>query len=87
MTSSEVKLDVLANTVKEMMQKISRKEEIVVQRPHVPLVPEKKRSMSPNILQLSLNILIHPMIISCIQFTIQSKMKFKIRRWRRILLI
>ena len=29
MTSSEVKLDVLANTVREMMQKISRKDELV----------------------------------------------------------
>jgi hypothetical protein len=40
MTSSEVKLDVLANTVREMMQKISKKDELVVQRPYVPLVPE-----------------------------------------------
>jgi DNA-binding FadR family transcriptional regulator len=29
MTSSEEKLDVLENTVKEMMQNISRKEELV----------------------------------------------------------
>jgi hypothetical protein len=31
MTSSEVKLDVLENTVREMMQRISRKDELVVQ--------------------------------------------------------
>jgi hypothetical protein len=43
MTSSEVKLDVLTNIVKEMMQKISRKDELDVQRSHVSLVPEKKK--------------------------------------------
>ena len=40
MTSSEVKLDVLENTVREMIQRISRKYELVVQIPHVPIVPE-----------------------------------------------
>jgi hypothetical protein len=40
MTSSEVKLDVLANTIREMMQKISRKDELVVRRSYVPLVLE-----------------------------------------------
>ena len=47
MTFSEVKLDVLANTVKEMMQEISRKEELVVQRPHIPLVPETTKVNIP----------------------------------------
>jgi hypothetical protein len=56
MTSSEVKLDVLANTVKEMMQRISRKEELVVQRPHVPLVPERTKINVPKNLQLNLGI-------------------------------
>jgi hypothetical protein len=42
MTSSEVKLDVLANTINKMMQKISSKDEIVAQRSHVSLVPENK---------------------------------------------
>jgi seryl-tRNA synthetase len=40
--SLEVKLDILANTVNKMMQKISRKDELVVQISHVSLVPEKK---------------------------------------------
>jgi D-ribose pyranose/furanose isomerase RbsD len=47
MTSSEVKLDVLANTVKEMMQTISRKDKLVVQRSHVPIVPEQTRINVP----------------------------------------
>jgi hypothetical protein len=42
MTSSEVKLDVLANTINKMMQKISSKDEIAAQRSHVSLVPENK---------------------------------------------
>jgi hypothetical protein len=46
MTSSEVKLDVW-QMVKEMMQKISRKDELDVQRPHVPLVPEKEKVNVP----------------------------------------
>jgi hypothetical protein len=32
--SSEVKLDILTNTVNEMLHKISRKDEIVFRRPH-----------------------------------------------------
>jgi hypothetical protein len=47
MTFSEVKLDVLENTVREMMQRISRKDELVVQRPHVPIVPEQTRIHVP----------------------------------------
>jgi hypothetical protein len=47
MTSSEVKLDVLENIVREMMKKISRKDELVVQRPYVPLVPERTRINVP----------------------------------------
>jgi hypothetical protein len=42
-----VKLDVLANTIKEMMQKIGREEELVVRRPYVPLVPEWTRINVP----------------------------------------
>jgi hypothetical protein len=47
MTSSEVKLDVLANIVREMMQNISRKDELFVRRPYVPLVPERTRINVP----------------------------------------
>jgi hypothetical protein len=47
MTYLEVKLDVLANTVKEMMQEISRKDELVVQRTHIPLVPETTKVNIP----------------------------------------
>jgi hypothetical protein len=47
MTSSEVKLDVLANTIRDMMQKISRKNELVVKRPYVPLAPERTRINVP----------------------------------------
>jgi hypothetical protein len=47
MTPSDVKLDVLANTIKEMMQEISSREEIVVQGPYVPLMPEKERINVP----------------------------------------
>jgi hypothetical protein len=49
MTSLEVKLDVLANTVREMMQRISRKDELVVQRPHVPLVLEMTKINVPKL--------------------------------------
>jgi hypothetical protein len=45
--SSEMKLDIMTNTVNEVMHKISRKEEFDVQRPHVPLVPEKTRINVP----------------------------------------
>jgi hypothetical protein len=47
MTSSEVKLDVLANTVREMMQRISRKDELFVKIPHVPIVREQTRIHVP----------------------------------------
>jgi hypothetical protein len=47
MTSSEMKIDVLTNTIKEMMQKISRKDELVVQRHHVPLISEKEKVTIP----------------------------------------
>ena len=47
MTSSELKLDILANTVRDMMQRISRKDELVFQRPHVPIVPEQTRIHVP----------------------------------------
>ena len=41
MISSDIKLDMLTNSVNEIMHMISRKEELDVQIPHVPLVPEK----------------------------------------------
>ena len=47
MTPSEVKLDVLANTIEEIMQEIIRKEELVVQRPHIPLVLETTKVNIP----------------------------------------
>jgi hypothetical protein len=37
LTSSEVKLDILASTMKEMMQKIITRDDLVVQKNHVPL--------------------------------------------------
>jgi hypothetical protein len=78
MTFSEVKLDVLANTIKEMMQKISRKDELAVQRSHVSLFPEKKN------LTILKQFAAHPWhpkterIISYTRFIIWSKMKLKI---------
>jgi hypothetical protein len=45
--SSEAKLDILASTMEEMMQKISIKEELVVQRHHVPLISEKETVIVP----------------------------------------
>jgi hypothetical protein len=47
MTSSEMKLDVMENTVKEMMQNIRRNDELVVQRTYVPLVLEQTRINVP----------------------------------------
>jgi hypothetical protein len=45
--SSEMKPDILTNTVDEVMHKINGKEEFDVQRPHIPLVPEKTRTNVP----------------------------------------
>ena len=39
--SPKIKLDMLTNTINKMMNMISRKEELDVQIPPVPLVPEK----------------------------------------------
>ena len=36
--SSEAKLDILANTMEEMLHRISIREKLVVQRNHVPLI-------------------------------------------------
>jgi hypothetical protein len=47
--SSEMKLDILTNTVNEVMHNISRKEELVVRRPYVPLVPERTKINVPKI--------------------------------------
>jgi hypothetical protein len=38
-TFAEMKLDILTNTMKELIQKIRLKDELGVQRQHVPLVP------------------------------------------------
>jgi hypothetical protein len=45
--SSEAKLDILANTMKEMMPKVMIKEELVVQRYHVPFFSERERVTVP----------------------------------------
>jgi hypothetical protein len=50
MTSSEVKLDVLENTVREMMQKISRKDELVVQRHLCSISSRKDKDQCPQTL-------------------------------------
>jgi hypothetical protein len=39
--SSEAKLEILASAMEKMMQKINIKDELVVQRHHVPLISEK----------------------------------------------
>jgi hypothetical protein len=41
--SLEVKMDILTNTVNEMLHKINRKDEIVFQKPHVSSTLERKR--------------------------------------------
>jgi hypothetical protein len=45
--SSEAKLDILASAMEEMMQRINRKDELVVQRHHVPLISEKENVIVP----------------------------------------
>jgi hypothetical protein len=45
--SSEAKLDILASTMKEMMQKVIMGNELVVQGNHVPLVTKKERVIVP----------------------------------------
>jgi len=47
MTSSKVKLDILTNTVNEMMQKISIREKLDVQSHHVPFISEKEKVIVP----------------------------------------
>jgi hypothetical protein len=42
-----MKLDILANTIREMIHSIIRKDELVFQRPQVPLVPERTKSNVP----------------------------------------
>jgi hypothetical protein len=46
-TSSEVKLNILASTMKEMMRNIIIRNELVVQKHHVPLVFEEERVTVP----------------------------------------
>jgi hypothetical protein len=45
--SSEAKLNILASTMEEMMQKISIREKLDVQRHHVPLISEKEKVVVP----------------------------------------
>ena len=45
--SSYVKLDILASAMEEMMQRINMKDELVVQRHHVPLILEKEKIIVP----------------------------------------
>jgi hypothetical protein len=47
LTSSEVKLDILENTMEEMLHRISVREKLDVQRHHVPLVVEQERVTIP----------------------------------------
>jgi hypothetical protein len=47
LTSSEVKLDILASTMEEILHMISIREKIDVQRHHVPLVAEQERVIVP----------------------------------------
>jgi hypothetical protein len=52
--SSEAKLDILVSAMEEMMQRINRKDEIVVQRHHVPLISEKEKVI------VSKHFVVHP---------------------------
>jgi hypothetical protein len=45
--SSEAKLDILASAMEEMMQSINKKDEIVVQRHHDPLISKKEKIIDP----------------------------------------
>jgi hypothetical protein len=47
LTSSEVKLEILASTMEEMLHRIIIREKLVVQRNHVPLVVEQERVIVP----------------------------------------
>jgi hypothetical protein len=44
-----MKLDILTNTVNEVMHNISRREELVVRKPYVPLMPERTKINVPKI--------------------------------------
>jgi hypothetical protein len=44
-----MKLDILTNTVNEVMHNISRREELVVQKPYVPLMPERTKINVPKL--------------------------------------
>jgi hypothetical protein len=48
MRSSEVKVDIMMDMVNEMLHKISRKDEIVFQRLHLPSTLERTRINFPN---------------------------------------
>jgi hypothetical protein len=47
--SSEMKLDILTNTINQVMHNISRKEELVVRKPYVPLGPERTKINVPKL--------------------------------------
>jgi hypothetical protein len=68
LTSSEVKLDILVSTMEEMMQKIIMRDELVVQKHHVPLIAEEEEVVDPNILLLILVTIDQKMIVLCIHF-------------------
>jgi hypothetical protein len=48
LTSSKVKLDILASTMKEMMQNIIMRDELFVQKHHVPFFSQKEKVIVPN---------------------------------------
>jgi len=48
LTSSEVKLDILVTTMEEMMQKITMRDELLVQKHHVPLIAEEEEVVDLN---------------------------------------
>jgi len=45
--SSESKLDILADSMEEMMQRINMKDELAAQRDHVPMISEKEKVIVP----------------------------------------
>ena len=74
---AEIKLDMLTNTVNEVMHMISRKEELVVQIPHVPLVPEKTNINVPKKFATHLG---HPKIDNdCFMYYIHNTTKDEVQ--------
>lgn len=77
-----MKLDILANTMKEIMQKIIMRDELAVQKHHVPFFVEKERVTVPKHVVVYLGIIDQKMIVLCIHFMPWTKMKLKISLWR-----